>query len=51
MMKHYQKMKQRQRSHFGSMGRKRDTVQQCGDVGWRRGGTEKEKDRRQRQLG
>jgi hypothetical protein len=32
-MKHCRKMKRRQRAHLGSMGRKRDTVRQCGDVG------------------
>jgi hypothetical protein len=28
----YRKMKQRQRARLGSMGRKRDTMQRCGDV-------------------
>jgi hypothetical protein len=34
--KHCQKMKLRQRAHFGSMERKRDMVRRCGDVGQRR---------------
>jgi hypothetical protein len=37
--KHYLKMKRRQRSHLGSMGRKCGMVQQRGDVKRRRGGT------------
>jgi hypothetical protein len=38
-MKHYRKMKRRQRVHLDSMGRKRDTVQWYGNIGRRRGGT------------
>jgi hypothetical protein len=38
-MKHYRKMKRRQRAHLGSMGRKRDTAHWSDDVGWRRGST------------
>jgi hypothetical protein len=36
MMKHYRKIKQRQRAHLGSMRRKCDMTQQHGDVGWSR---------------
>jgi hypothetical protein len=42
-MKHYRKMKRRQRAHLGSMIRNHDTVRRCGDVGWRRCGTGEEK--------
>jgi hypothetical protein len=38
-MKHYQKMKQRQRAHLASMGWKRNTVRRCDDVSRKRGGT------------
>jgi hypothetical protein len=31
-MKHYRKMKQRQRAHLGSMGRKHDTTRRCDDI-------------------
>jgi hypothetical protein len=44
--KHCRKMKQRQQARLVSMGRKRDTVRWCGDVGRRRGGTGKGKGRR-----
>jgi hypothetical protein len=50
-IKHYRKMNWRQRAHLGSMGRKRDMVRRRDDVGRRRGGTEKDKGRRRRQLG
>jgi hypothetical protein len=49
--KHCQKMKRRQQAHLGSMGRKRDMVQQCGNIRWRRGGTKERKGTRRRQLG
>jgi hypothetical protein len=39
------------RSHFGSMGKKRDTVRRRDNVGWRRCGTGEGKGRRRRQLG
>jgi hypothetical protein len=35
-MKHCRKMKQRQRDHLGTMGRKRDTARWRGDVSQRR---------------
>jgi hypothetical protein len=41
-------MKQRQRAHLDSMGRKRDTTQWCGNVDRRRGGTREGKGRRRR---
>jgi hypothetical protein len=50
-LKHYWKMKQRQRVHLGSMGRKCDTVRQRCDIDRRRGGTDEGKGRRQYQLG
>jgi hypothetical protein len=50
-MKCCQKIKWRQRTHLGSMGRKRDMVQRRGDIGRRRGITEEGKGRRRRQLG
>jgi hypothetical protein len=37
--KYCRKIKWRQRDRLGSMGRKRDTTQQHGNVGQRRGGT------------
>jgi hypothetical protein len=43
VIKCYREMKQRQRAHLGSMERKCDTTQRCGDVGRRRGGTGKGK--------
>jgi hypothetical protein len=49
--KRCQKMKQRQRVHLGSMGRKRDTTWWRDDIGGRRGGTGEGKGRRRRQLG
>jgi hypothetical protein len=45
-IKHCRKMKRRQRARLGSMGSKRDTVQQRDDIGQRRGGTEEGKERR-----
>jgi hypothetical protein len=50
-MKHYWKIKWRQRTRLDSMVRKRDTVQWRDDVGRRRGGTGEGKGRRWRQLG
>jgi hypothetical protein len=50
-MKHYWKIKWRQRTRLDSMVRKRDTVQRRDDVGRRRGGTGEGKGRRRRQLG
>jgi hypothetical protein len=47
----YRKMKQRQRVHLGSMGRKCDMVQRCDDVSRRRGSTEEGKGRKRYQLG
>jgi hypothetical protein len=38
-IKHYRKMKQRQRARLRFMGRKRDMAQRRGDVSQRRGGT------------
>jgi hypothetical protein len=49
-MKLCHKMKWRQRVHLGSMWRNYNTVQQCGDIGWRKGGTGEGKGRRRRQL-
>jgi hypothetical protein len=49
-MKHCQNIKWRHRAHLGSMERKYDTVWRCDDVGWRRGGTGKGKERRRYQL-
>jgi hypothetical protein len=40
------KMKQRQQVRLSSIGRKRDTVRRCDDIGRRRGGTGEEKGRR-----
>jgi hypothetical protein len=51
VMKHYQKMKQRQGARLDSMERKRDTALRCGNVDRRRGDTGEEKGRRQCQLG
>jgi hypothetical protein len=48
VMKHYQKMKRRQRACLGSMERKHDTTWRHGNVGRRRGSTGKE---RRHQLG
>jgi hypothetical protein len=48
--KRCRKMKRRQLAHLGFMGRKRDTTQQHGDVGRRRGDTGEEKKSRRRQL-
>jgi hypothetical protein len=45
-MQHCWKMKQRQQSHLGSMGRKRDRVWQRGNVSRRRGDTVERKGRR-----
>jgi hypothetical protein len=45
------KMNRRQRAHLGSMGRKRDMMRQCDDVGRRRGRSEEGKGRRRRHLG
>jgi hypothetical protein len=42
-MNHYRKMKQRQRAHLGSMGRKRDTMWQRDNIGQWRGDTGEEK--------
>jgi hypothetical protein len=50
-MKLCRKMKRRQQVHLGSMGRKRDMVRWCGNVGRRRGGTGAGKWRRWHQLG
>jgi hypothetical protein len=50
-MKHCRKLKRRQRARLGSMGRKRDTARQRGDIGRRRGGTGEGKGKRQHQLG
>jgi hypothetical protein len=37
MMKHFRKMKRKQRTRLGSMGRKRDMVRRHGDIArWRR---------------
>jgi hypothetical protein len=44
--KRCRKMKQRQRSHLGSMGRKRDMTRWHDDVGRTRGGTGEGKGRR-----
>jgi hypothetical protein len=45
-MKRYRKTKQRQRAHLDSIKMKCDMARRCGDVGRRRGGTEKGKGRR-----
>jgi hypothetical protein len=37
VIKHYWKMKQRQRYRLSSIGRKCDTVRRREDIGWRRG--------------
>jgi hypothetical protein len=49
--KHCWKMKWRQRARLGSIGRKRDMTQWCGDIGQRGGGIEEGKGRRRHQLG
>jgi hypothetical protein len=41
-MNHCRKLKRRHRSHFGSVGKKCDTVRRHGNAGWRRGDTEEE---------
>jgi hypothetical protein len=46
-MKHCRKMKRRQRSHLGSMRRKRDMMWWYDNIGRRRGGTGEGKGRRQ----
>jgi hypothetical protein len=46
MTKRCRKMKWRQRARLGSIRIKRDTTQQCDDVGRRRGGTEEGKGKR-----
>jgi hypothetical protein len=48
--KRWQKMKRRQRTHLGSIVRKRDTAWQRDNVARRRGDTEVGKERRQCQL-
>jgi hypothetical protein len=45
-MKRCRKTKQRQRARLDSMKMKCDMARRCGDVGRRRGGTEKGKGRR-----
>jgi hypothetical protein len=45
-MKRYRKTKQRQRARLDSIKMKCDMARRCGDVGRRRGGTEKGKGRR-----
>jgi hypothetical protein len=50
-MKHYQKIKERQRAYLGSMERKRDTARWCGDIGQRRDNTREGKGGRRRLLG
>jgi hypothetical protein len=53
-MKHYRKMKRRQRAYLCSIGRKRDIARRQGDVGQRRGSTGgrgEGKGRRRCQLG
>jgi hypothetical protein len=45
-MKHCRKMKRMQQTHLGSIERKRDTSQQCDDIGQRKGGTEEGKRRK-----
>jgi hypothetical protein len=49
--KRCQKMKWRQRTHLGSMGRKRDMTRWCDNVGRRRDDTGEGKGRRRCQLG
>jgi hypothetical protein len=50
-MKHYQKIKERQRAYLGSMERKRDTARWRGDISQRRDNTSEGKGGRRRLLG
>jgi hypothetical protein len=45
-MKHCRKMKRMQQTHLDSIERKRDTSQQCDDIGQRKCGTEEGKRRK-----